>query len=70
MEEIIGMTTINIFLTSVIMMASAWWLSLTIRTAQTLAQRQSMTNDFTNTLLKGSERSNHAHEHGINRRTS
>jgi hypothetical protein len=35
-----------------------------------LAQRQSMTNDFTNTLLKGSERSNHAHEHGINRRTS
>jgi hypothetical protein len=30
-----------------------------------------MTNDFTAMLfIKGNVRSNHAHEHGINRRTS
>jgi len=70
MEEIIGMTTINISLTSVIMMASVWWLFLNTRTAEAFAQRQRMTNHFTSTLLRKTLRKITAYEHGINRRTS
>jgi len=59
MEGIFEGFTIKIFLTSMIMIASLWWLSLSTRTLQPFTG--SMTNHVRNPLLRKSLRYNLAH---------